>query len=43
MPVPLALALGKSLGQVLLKEWRHEALLVEDHHEQSPEVAMEVD
>ncbi|EKM55273.1 uncharacterized protein PHACADRAFT_184086 [Phanerochaete carnosa HHB-10118-sp] len=38
VPVPLARALGKELGKVLLKTWREEA-----ERELSPEVAMEVD
>ena len=39
MPVPLARALGKELGKVLLKVWRGE----EAERGLSPEVPMEVD
>ena len=40
VPVPLALALGKALGSVLLKLWKVED---ENAREQSPEAFMDSD
>ena len=43
MPTPLALALGKAIGKVLLKIWKEEDERLEADRELSPDVAMDID
>ena len=41
VPVPLALALAKALGTVLVKEWKDEEMQDAEGRDLSPEVEME--
>ncbi|KAL4244914.1 Cytosine-specific methyltransferase [Abortiporus biennis] len=43
VPVPLAEALGRELGKVLIKMWKEEEAEDETAREQSPEIGMDID